>query len=161
MYFYRYEYIFSLYVYVWLTWLRFFRAFSSVVRQMPGKTLKDGARSTLFLAIVLLYVFLCCSKYCLFCVILCSVCVYMCTELLPPGGYPIAIKYIISYHFNDYNENFHKTYVKYLIFNFFFFLHRACYYNYCFHSNSCTYIHFKILIKTHELTSTEFNLVTA
>jgi hypothetical protein len=35
--------------------------------------------------------------YCLFCV-LCIVCVYMCTELLPLGGYPIAVKYIISYH---------------------------------------------------------------
>jgi len=22
----------------------------------------------------------------------------MCTKLLPPGGYPIAVKYIISYH---------------------------------------------------------------
>jgi len=22
----------------------------------------------------------------------------MCTELLPPGGYPIAVKYIILYH---------------------------------------------------------------
>ena len=47
---------------------------------------------------VLLYVFLCCSTHCLFCVVLCIVCVYMCTELLPPGGYPIAVKYIISYH---------------------------------------------------------------
>jgi len=35
--------------------------------------------------------------YCLFCVVLCIVCVYMCTVLLPPGGYPIAVKYI-SYH---------------------------------------------------------------
>jgi hypothetical protein len=35
--------------------------------------------------------------YCLFCVVLCIVYVYMCTELLPPGGYPIAVKYIISY----------------------------------------------------------------
>jgi len=35
--------------------------------------------------------------YCLFCVVLYIVCVYMCTELLPPGGYPIAVKYIISY----------------------------------------------------------------
>jgi hypothetical protein len=35
---------------------------------------------------------------CLFCVFLCIVCVYMCTELLPPGGYPIAVKYIILYH---------------------------------------------------------------
>jgi hypothetical protein len=36
--------------------------------------------------------------YCLFCDVLCIVCVYMCTELLPPGCYPIAVKYIISYH---------------------------------------------------------------
>ena len=35
--------------------------------------------------------------YCLFCDVLCIVCVYMCTELLQPGGYPIAVKYI-SYH---------------------------------------------------------------
>jgi hypothetical protein len=35
--------------------------------------------------------------YCLFCVVLCIICVYMCTELLPLGGYPIAVKYIISY----------------------------------------------------------------
>jgi len=34
--------------------------------------------------------------YCMFCV-LCIVCVYMCTELLPPGGYPIAVNYIV-YH---------------------------------------------------------------
>jgi len=35
--------------------------------------------------------------YRLFCVVLCIDCVYMCTELLPPGGYPIAVnKYIIS-----------------------------------------------------------------
>jgi len=50
---------------------------------------------------VLFYVFLCCSMYCLFCDVLCIVCVYMCTvlycaALLPPGGYPIAVKYIIS-----------------------------------------------------------------
>ena len=31
-----YDYVFLLYVYVWLPWLRFFRAFSSVVRQMAG-----------------------------------------------------------------------------------------------------------------------------
>jgi len=33
-----------------------------------------------------------------FCVVLCIVYVYMCTVLLPPGGYPVAVKYIISYH---------------------------------------------------------------
>jgi len=33
--------------------------------------------------------------YYLFCVVLRIVCVYMCTVLLPPGGYPIAFnKYI-------------------------------------------------------------------
>jgi hypothetical protein len=35
--------------------------------------------------------------YSLFCDVPCIVCVYMCTEQLPPGGYPIAVKYIISY----------------------------------------------------------------
>jgi len=45
---------------------------------------------------VLFYVFLCCSMYCLSCDVLCIVCVYMCTELLPPGGYPVAVQYIIS-----------------------------------------------------------------
>jgi len=37
--------------------------------------------------------------YCLFCDVLCIVCVYMCTEQLLPGGYPIAVKYTISYIF--------------------------------------------------------------
>ena len=40
---------------------------------------------------------LCCSMYCLFCVVLCIICVYMCTVLLPPGGHPIAVKYIIHH----------------------------------------------------------------
>jgi hypothetical protein len=51
---------------------------------------------------VLLYVFLCCSVYCLFCDVLCIIFVYMCTELLPPGGYQIAVKYIISCHILSY-----------------------------------------------------------
>ena len=42
--------------------------------------------------------------YCLFCVVLCIVCVYMCTVLLPPGGHPIAVKYIISYHIISYRK---------------------------------------------------------
>jgi hypothetical protein len=44
-----------------------------------------------------MYFFLCCSMWCLFCDVPCIVCVYMCTEQLPAGGYPIAVKYIISY----------------------------------------------------------------
>ena len=50
---------------------------------------------------VLFYVFLC-SLYCLICDVSCIVCVYMCTEQLPPGGYPIAVKYI-SYHNISYH----------------------------------------------------------
>ena len=60
------------------------------------KTRKDGGRPALFLIFVLFYVFLC-SMYCLFYVVICIVCVYMCTVLLPPGGYPIAVKYIKSF----------------------------------------------------------------
>jgi hypothetical protein len=44
----------------------------------------------------IIYVFLC-SMYCLFCDVSCIVCMYMRTVLLPPAGYPIAVKYI-SYH---------------------------------------------------------------
>ena len=43
---------------------------------------------------VLFYVFLCCSMYCLSCDVPCIVCVYICNEQLPPGGYPIAVKYM-------------------------------------------------------------------
>jgi len=37
----------------------------------------------------------------LFCVVLRIVWMYMCTELLPPGGYPIAVKYILSSYQNN------------------------------------------------------------
>ena len=38
---------------------------------------------------------LCCSMYCMFCVVLFIVCVQMCTVLLPPGNNPIVVnKYI-------------------------------------------------------------------
>jgi len=50
----------------------------------------------LYVFFVLFYVFLC-SMYCFLCDVPCTVGVYMCTVLLPPGGYPIAVKYIISY----------------------------------------------------------------
>ena len=75
-----------------LPWRRFFRAFSSVVRQMPGyNSQRRGTAPTL-------PKFLCCPMYCLFCVVLCIVCVYMCTVLLPPGDNPTAINiYIYIY----------------------------------------------------------------
>jgi len=74
---------------------------------VPGRNpQKRGAARTLpnfcvvLCIFVLFYVFLCCSMYCLFRDVLCIVCVYMCTVLPPPGGYPIAVKYIISYQKN-------------------------------------------------------------
>jgi hypothetical protein len=56
----------------------------------------------IYVFFVFFYVFLC-SLYCLFCDVPCIVCVYMCTEQLPPGGYAIAVKYIISYHIISYH----------------------------------------------------------
>jgi len=43
--------------------------------------------------------------YCLFCVVPCIVCVYMCNVLLPPGGYPVAVKCIISYQLGIHNRS--------------------------------------------------------
>jgi hypothetical protein len=52
---------------------------------------------------VLFYVFFVFYVFVLLFCVLCIVCVYMCTVLLPPGGYPIAVnKYIISYRIPQY-----------------------------------------------------------
>jgi hypothetical protein len=102
-------YVFLLYdyVYIWLPWLRFFPCFffscKANARVIPTKT-GHGPHSSKFFCCSMH--FLCCSTYfcfvlyiiCLFCDVPCIVCVYMCTEQLPPGGYPIAVKYIILYH---------------------------------------------------------------
>ena len=55
-----------------LPWLRFFHAFSSVLRQMPryNPQRRGTARTP--------PKFLCCPIYCLFCVVLCIVCVCIC-----------------------------------------------------------------------------------
>jgi hypothetical protein len=58
--------------------------------------------------------FLCFSMYCFFFVILCIVWVYMCTELLPPNGYPTAVnKYIISYHRINHRPGHHQLDILY------------------------------------------------
>ena len=70
-----------------LPWLRFFRAFSSDVRQMPGyNSQKRGTTRTIPKMFVLFYILfvLCRSVYCL------CVNVY-CTVLLPPGVNSIAV----------------------------------------------------------------------
>jgi len=89
--------------------------FPQLYGKCQGKTRKDGARPALFLIFVLFYVFLCCSMYCLFCDVLCIVCVYTCTVLLPPGGYPIAVKYIINiinyyYYYYYHHHHYHHLY---------------------------------------------------
>jgi CDP-diglyceride synthetase len=108
-YFYQYmvEFLFNTVIYVFLLlglcilivrlpWLRFFRAFSSVARKMPGYN--SPSRGT---ARTLPKFFcsqnLCCSMYCLFCVVLCTLCAYMCTVQLPPGCDPIAVKKYINH----------------------------------------------------------------
>jgi magnesium-transporting ATPase (P-type) len=65
----------------------FFLSCTANARVKPAKT-GHGTHSSQFLR---------CSVYCLFGVVHCIVCVYMCTVLMPPGGYAIAVKYIISY----------------------------------------------------------------
>ena len=120
MYFLCYDYIFSLYVYVWLPWLRFFRAFSSVVRQMPGlNPQRRGTTHTIpnfcvVLCIFLLfYVFLCCSMYCssvVLCIVYVCICVLnychrVATQLQLNISYHISyriISYIISYYIISY-----------------------------------------------------------
>jgi hypothetical protein len=73
--------------------------------------------------------FLCCSLYCLFCVVLCIVCVCMCNLLLPPGGYPIAVKYIILYHISSYRIIYHIIYhiVSYISYHIY---HISCHISY-------------------------------
>jgi hypothetical protein len=58
-----------------LPWLRFFRAFSSVVRQMPGYNSPSRGRARTLPNFLYCSQILCCSMYCLFCVFLCIVCV--------------------------------------------------------------------------------------
>ena len=67
----------------------FFLSCKANARVKPART-EHGPHSSQFL----------CCVYCLFCVVLCIVCVFMCTVLLPPGGNPIAVKYIVSYKFD-------------------------------------------------------------
>jgi hypothetical protein len=50
----------------------------------------------------------CVVMYCLFCVVLCIVCLYVCTVLLSPGGYPIAVKYIIPYYIKNFASALYK-----------------------------------------------------
>jgi len=79
--FYCYDYVFLLYVYVWLLWLRFFRAFSSVVRQMSGWNPQKWGMSRIlpnfcvilciFVLFYLLFV-LCRSLYCLCVYVYCT-----------------------------------------------------------------------------------------
>jgi hypothetical protein len=77
-----------------LPWLRFFRAFSSVVRQMPGyNSQRRDTASTLTKLVNCVVLCIVCVN----CVVPCIVYMQMCTVLLPPGVNPTTVnKYIIS-----------------------------------------------------------------
>ena len=102
-----------------LPWLRFFRAFSSVVRQSQGIPRKDGARPALFLISEL-----CCSVYCfvsivLFYVLFVCKCVLYCCHRVPTQlqlniSYHIISYHIISYHI-IYHISYHISYISYHI----------------------------------------------
>ena len=98
-----------------LPWLKFFHAFSSAVRQMPGhnsqrlgtaRTLPKSGNNFYAVSSSLTLVWPHRVRIpenlptkVVNCVVLCTVCVWMCTVLLPPGVNPIAVnRYIISYH---------------------------------------------------------------
>jgi fatty acid desaturase len=115
--------------YVWLPWLRFFRAFSSVVGKCQGITRKDGARPALFLIFVLFYVFLCCSMY--FCVVICIVrfvsfsLLFLCMCVLN-YCHRVATQlqltntvYLIIYHTISYHISHHISYhiIYHIIYN--------------------------------------------
>jgi hypothetical protein len=58
-----------------LLWLRFFPAFSSVVRQMPGYNSPSRGTARTLPKCLYCSQILCCTMYCLFCVVLCIACV--------------------------------------------------------------------------------------
>ena len=90
---------------LWQPWLRFFRAFSSVVRQMPGlnSQVGHGPHSSKVFVIVLCYrlsvvIVLCCYLCCSVIIELFYVLI-VCTVTLPPGVNQIAVdKYIYIYY---------------------------------------------------------------
>ena len=97
----------------------FFLSCKANARVKPAKT-GHGQHSSKFLCCSCSMYFLCCSMY--FCVVICIACFvsfsvlfvfgWMCTVLLPPGGYPIAvnkyiISYYISYHIISYIISYH------------------------------------------------------
>jgi hypothetical protein len=79
-------------------WLRGFRAFSSVVKQMPGYTriFRRGTARTFPHSFFFCY--LCCSMYFYLC---CSIVLFVCKCVLPPGDNTIAV--------NKYNNNKYTT----------------------------------------------------
>jgi hypothetical protein len=85
MYFYCYDLVFLLYVYVWLPWLRFFHAFFSVVRQIPGQNpQRRGTARTLPNFCVVLCIFFVLCIFVLFYVlfVLCRSLLFVCICVL-------------------------------------------------------------------------------
>jgi len=104
MYFYCYDYVLLLCVYVWLPWLRFFRAFSSVVRHIPGQNpqRRCTARTLSNFCVVV-----CIVCFVSFSVLFLCICVlYYCHRVatqLQLNIYHIISYHIISYHIISYH----------------------------------------------------------
>ena len=107
----KYKYIVSVflfYVYVWLLWLRFFRAFSLVVRQMPGwNPQRRGTACTLPNFCVVL----CIVCFVSFCVLFVCICVlYYCHRVATQS----QLTNLSYFSFIDINliHNFYTNYLK-------------------------------------------------
>jgi len=82
----------------------FFLSCKANVRVKPTNTGHGPHSSKIFVLFYVLFV-LCRSLYCL--------CVNVCTVLLPPGGYPVAVnKYIISCIISGRSRQWQTTYVQ-------------------------------------------------
>jgi len=82
------------------------------------------------------------------CVVLCIVCVYMCPVLLPPGGNPMAVKYIISYirlYIISYISYHTRSYIIYYVVSYQIIYHIILYhiisYIISYHTISCQSYH--------------------
>ena len=91
-------------------------AFTVIIEIQP----LDTGNESLNVRRVVLWIVLFYVLFCVDCVVLCTVCVSMYTVLLPPGVYPIAVKYIISYQYQHRMTSLNKRNINayfFIVFN--------------------------------------------
>ena len=130
-----------------LPWLRFFRAFSSVVRPMPGKPRKDAARSAIFLISEL-----CCSVYRLCVNVYCTAAtrrLLNCSYIYHIISYHI-IYHIIPYHITSHHITSHHI-ISYHIISYHIISYHIISYHIIYHIISYHIISYHII--THHIIS--------